>query len=396
MKVSQLTARIAGEGAAAWNIHYRALARQQAGEDITVLSVGDPDFTTPTRIMDAARDSLYAGNTHYADVQGKAALREAIVNHYRKYGVTASPDQLIVLAGAQCGLYATAQCLLDPGDEVIVPEPSYVTYEAVIQATGAHLVRVALQADRGFQLDVSDIAAAITPNTRAILLNSPHNPTGSCIEPDQWRAITELCRAHDLWLISDEVYSDLVFEGSHTCAASLAGIEDRTVVISSLSKSHAMTGWRLGWVMGPPALIGHLSNLALCMLYGCPDFIQDAGIAALSGDHSELEQMRDAYRQRRDAICEALTGSDAVSAVPPAAGMFVMVDIRRTGLSSGEFADRLLDEHGVSVLSGEAFGPSAAGFVRLSLTQSPESLKQASLRLRQCAEACLSTNSECL
>ncbi|ALM52444.1 pyridoxal phosphate-dependent aminotransferase [Halomonas huangheensis] len=396
MKVSQLTARIAGEGAAAWNIHYRAMARQQAGDDITVLSVGDPDFTTPARIMDAARDSLYAGNTHYADVQGKQALREAIVDHYRKYDVDASADQLIVLAGAQCGLYATAQCLLDPEDEVIVPEPGYVTYEAVIQSTGASLVQVPLRADNGFQLDVADITAAITPKTRAILLNSPHNPTGTSIGPEQWQTIAELCRAHDLWLISDEVYADLVFDGSHTCAASLAGIEDRTVVISSLSKSHAMTGWRLGWVMAPPALIGHLSNLALCMLYGCPDFIQDAGIAALKGDHGELEVMRDAYRQRRDAVCQALAHSDAVTAICPDAGMFVMVDIRRTGLSSAEFADRLLDEHGISALSGEAFGPSAAGFIRLSLTQSPERLTQASLRLRQCAEACLSTSSECL
>jgi len=386
MHYSRLTSRIAGEGAAAWDIHYRALARQAAGEEVTVLSVGDPDFDTPTPIIESAVASLRGGATHYPDVQGKLALRQAIANNYHRQGLDVGPDNIIVMAGAQCGLYAAAQCLLDPGDEVLVPEPSYVTYEAVLRATGAELVQVPLQAEEDFRLDPAALAAAITPRTRAILLNSPHNPTGQLIDGDTWEAIAALCRRHDLWLISDEVYAELIFEGEHHCPATLPDMAKRSVVISSLSKSHAMTGWRLGWVLGPEALIQHLTHLALCMLYGCPDFIQDAACDALQTPPTELSAMREAYRARRDAVCEVLADSTAVTAIRPPAGMFLMVDIRATGLTSQAFADRLLDEEGISVLSGEAFGPSAAGFVRLSLTMEAARLAAASLRLVACAE----------
>ena len=386
MRYSRLTDRIAGEGAAAWDIHNRALARQAAGEDITVLSVGDPDFDTPATIVESAVASLRDGATHYPDVQGKHGLRDAIAERYRRHGVEADPEHIIVMAGAQCGLYAVAQCLLDPGDEVIVPEPCYVTYEAVLRSTDATMVRIPLRGDAGFRLDPADIEAAITPRTRAIMLNSPHNPTGQLIDADTWHAIAELCRRHDLWLISDEVYANLIFEGEHQCAAALPGLEDRSVVIDSLSKSHAMTGWRLGWVLGPRELIEHLGNLALCMLYGCPDFIQDAARDALTRQAPELETMHQGYRARRDAVCAALADCPTVEVIPPAAGMFLMVDIRATGHSSQAFADRLLDEHGVSVLSGEAFGPSAAGFVRLSLTVDEARLTDACQRLARCAE----------
>ncbi|WP_192035626.1 pyridoxal phosphate-dependent aminotransferase [Halomonas sp. YLGW01] len=387
MRFSQLTERIAGEGAAAWDIHYRALARQAAGEDITVLSVGDPDFATPAPIVESAVESLRGGATHYPDVHGKLALRQAIAERYRARDVAATPERLIVMAGAQCGLYAAAQCLLDPEDEVIVPEPSYVTYEAVLRSTGARMVRTPLRGDANFRLDVADLEAAITPRTRAIMLNSPHNPTGQLIDAASWAAIAELCRRHDLWLISDEVYAELIFEGEHVCAASLPGMAERTVVVDSLSKSHAMTGWRLGWVLGPQALIEHMANLALCMLYGCPDFIQDAARDALTRELPERDVMRETYRARRDAVCSALADCPAVDVIRPAAGMFLMLDVRATGLSSQAFADRLLDEEGVSVLSGEAFGPSATGFVRLSLTVDEDRLHAACRRLTRCAEA---------
>ncbi|MGM0694853.1 MAG: pyridoxal phosphate-dependent aminotransferase [Pseudomonadota bacterium] len=385
MRYSRLTDRIAGEGAAAWDIHYRALARQAAGEAITVLSVGDPDFATPAPIVESAVASLRGGATHYPDVQGKLALRQAIADGYRGRGLEAGPENVIVMAGAQCGLYAAAQCLLDPGDEVLVPEPGYVTYEAVLRATGAAMVQVPLNGEADFRLEPAALAAAITPRTRAILLNSPHNPTGQLIDAETWAAIAELCQRHDLWLIADEVYAELIFEGEHLCPATLPGMAERSVVVSSLSKSHAMTGWRLGWVVGPEALIQHLTHLALCMLYGCPDFIQDAASAALTTPPDALREMREVYRARRDAVCAALAESQAVAVVRPPAGMFLMVDIRATGLSSQAFADRLLDEEGISVLSGEAFGPSAAGFVRLSLTVEAERLAAASRRLAACA-----------
>ncbi|WP_040239518.1 pyridoxal phosphate-dependent aminotransferase [Chromohalobacter japonicus] len=393
MQYSRLTQRIAGEGAAAWDIHYRALARQAKGDDVIILSVGDPDFATPTPIVDSAVDSLRAGATHYADVQGKARLRELIARRHRQTGGApdTQADNVAVMAGAQCGLYAVAQCVLDPGDEVIVPEPMYVTYEAALQAAGATLVRVPLRAANDFQPDPAEFAAAVTPRTRALLLNSPHNPTGQVLSRDHWEALAALCREHDLWLLSDEVYAELIHDGEHLSPDSLPDMRERTAIVSSLSKSHAMTGWRLGWVIGPAPLIQHLTHLALCMLYGSPDFIQDAACEALAHPPAALDEMRRTYRTRRDTVLEALADDDTVEALRPAAGMFMMVDIRRTGLSAQAFADRLLDTQGVSVLAGDAFGPSASGFVRLSLTVDADRLREACRRLARCAAKCRTT-----
>lgn len=393
MQYSRLTQRIAGEGAAAWDIHYRALARQAKGDDVIILSVGDPDFATPTPIVDSAVDSLRAGATHYADVQGKARLRELIARRHRQTGGApdTQADNVAVMAGAQCGLYTVAQCVLDPGDEVIVPEPMYVTYEAALQAAGATLVRVPLRAANDFQPDPAEFAAAVTPRTRALLLNSPHNPTGQVLSRDHWEALAALCREHYLWLLSDEVYAELIHDGEHLSPDSLPDMRERTAIVSSLSKSHAMTGWRLGWVIGPAPLIQHLTHLALCMLYGSPDFIQDAACEALAHPPAALDEMRRTYRTRRDTVLEALADDDTVEALRPAAGMFMMVDIRRTGLSAQAFADRLLDTQGVSVLAGDAFGPSASGFVRLSLTVDADRLREACRRLARCAAECRTT-----
>ncbi|ATP44514.1 MULTISPECIES: pyridoxal phosphate-dependent aminotransferase [Pseudomonas] len=386
MRYAKLTQRIAGDGAAAWDIHYRALAMQAEGKDVLLLSVGDPDFDTPAPIVEAAIDSLRAGHTHYADVRGKLALRQAIADRHRqRSGQPVSADQVTVLAGAQCALFCVAQCVLDPGDEVIVAEPMYVTYEAVFGACGATVVPVPVKPENGFRVCPQDVAARITPRTRALALNSPHNPSGASLPRSTWEALAELCVAHDLWLISDEVYSELLYEGEHVSPGSLPGMAERTATLNSLSKSHAMTGWRVGWVVGSPELATHLENLALCMLYGSPDFIQDAAVVALNQPLPALEAMRDAYRQRRDLVCEQLAGCPGVKALKPDGGMFVMVDIRETGLSAQAFADRLLDREGVSVLAGEAFGPSAAGHIRLGLVVGAEALAEACQRIARCA-----------
>ncbi|MEN5303656.1 pyridoxal phosphate-dependent aminotransferase [Pseudomonas sp. TWI628] len=386
MRFSSLTQRIAGDGAAAWEIHYRALAMLEQGRDVLLLSVGDPDFDTPAPIVQAAVASLEAGNTHYADVRGKRSLREAIARrHQQRSGQAVTAEQVTVLAGAQCALFCVAQCVLEPGDEVIVAEPMYVTYEAVFGACGAKVVPVPVRPEHGFRVQPADVAARITPRTRALALNSPHNPSGASLPRSTWEALAELCIAHDLWLISDEVYSELLFEGEHISPASLPGMAERTATLNSLSKSHAMTGWRVGWVVGSPALSAHLENLALCMLYGSPDFIQDAAVAALEQPLPELDGMREAYRQRRDLVCASLADCPGIRALEPDGGMFVMVDIRETGLSAQAFADRLLDQHGVSVLAGEAFGPSAAGHIRLGLVLGAEPLREACRRIARCA-----------
>jgi arginine:pyruvate transaminase len=386
MRFSALTQRITGDGAAAWDIHDRALAMRERGMDVLLLSVGDPDFDTPPVIVDAAVASLRAGDTHYSDIRGLRTLRASIARrHRRRCGQPVGAEHVTVLPGAQCAVYAVAQCLLDPGDEVIVAEPMYVTYEAVFGACGAKVVPVAVRPENGFRVEPADVARLITPRTRAMLLNSPNNPSGASLARPTWQALAQLCIEHDLWLISDEVYSDLVYEGEHISPASLPGMAERTATINSLSKSHAMTGWRIGWAVGPESLTEHLANLSLCMLFGLPDFVQRAAQVALERDLPEVAQMHEEYRQRRDLVCAMLDDCPGLKPVRPDGGMFVMVDVRQTGLDAQAFAERLLDGYGVSVLAGEAFGPSAAGHIRIGLVVDQVKLADACQRIALCA-----------
>ncbi len=386
MHYSRLTERIQGKGSAAWDLHFEATRRRVAGEPVIVLSVGDPDFDTPAPVVEAAIRSLRGGATHYAAIQGIARLREAIAGRCsREAGFAVRSSEVAVLAGAQCGLFSVAQCLLDAGDEVLVIDPTYVTYEGVFGACGAHMVKVAARPENGFIVRAQDIEAAITPRTRALVVNSPHNPTGAVVPRETWLEIAQLCIRYNLWLVSDEVYSELVFEGEHTSPASLPGMATRTATVNSLSKSHAMTGWRVGWVVGPAPLITHLGRLTLSMLYGCPPFVQEAACVALESELPELAQMRDEYRLRRDAVCDALGGAPGVAVFRPSAGMFVMVDIRATGLGAQQFAEQLLRRHGVSVLPGEPFGLQAAGYLRLGLVEPVAVLQEACRRIRALA-----------
>ncbi|WLI15452.1 MULTISPECIES: pyridoxal phosphate-dependent aminotransferase [Pseudomonas] len=386
MRYSALTQRIDGDGAAAWKIHDRALELREQGVDVLLLSVGDPDFDTPLPIVHAAIDSLLAGDTHYSDVRGTRTLRTSIASrHQRRCGQEVDADHVIVLPGAQCAVYSVAQCLLDPGDEVIVAEPMYVTYEGVFGACGASVVPVAVRPENGFQVEPADVAALITPKTRVILLNSPNNPSGASLSLKSWQALAALCVRHDLWLISDEVYSDLLYEGEHISPASLPGMAERTATLNSLSKSHAMSGWRVGWMIGPKPLAEHLMHLSLCMLFGLPDFVQKAAQVALDKDLPEVALMREEYRQRRDLVCARLSGCPGIRPIKPDGGMFVMVDVRQTGLGAQDFAERLLEVYGVSVLAGEAFGPSAAGHIRIGLVVDQVRLADACQRIASCA-----------
>ena len=382
--LARWTQGLQGPATDAWDIHHQATQRARRGEDVILLSVGDPDFDTPVRIRDAAKQALDAGHTHYADVAGKPALRAAIAQvHERITGHAVSPDDIIVLAGAQCALFAACQCLLDPGDEVVVPAPAYVTYPATIAAAAAIMVNVPLLAETGFRLDLEAVTAAITSKTRAILINTPNNPTGAVLTRADVVALCELARRHDLWLISDEVYADLVYEGEHVSPAGIPGMEEHAVVVNSLSKSHAMTGWRVGWVVAPRRVVNAVHDLALAMLYGLPDFIQDAATVALTENHPEVESHRQAYRRRRDKFCHALGGVPGLRVHRPAGGMFVMLDVRPSGLAPDSFAAQLLAAEGVSVLSGDAFGGPAAGHVRVSLTVPDERLEEAAVRIHR-------------
>src|SRR4029077_2369301 len=304
----------------------------------------------------------------------------------RRAAEPVGPENIVVMAGAQCALFSAALCILDPGDEIIVPSPMYVTYEAAIGVTGATMSRVPLRAENRFRLKAEDVASAVNPRTRAVMVNSPHNPTGAVIQRSEWEALAEICRRHDLWLISDEVYGSLTFDLPHLSPAALPGMAERTVTVDSLSKSHAMTGWRLGWTIAPQELIGHMAHLALCMLYGSPGFVQDAGVVALESDHAEVPAMVTALRQRRDKLHRALAQVPNLSVDLPEAGMFLMVDVSRTGLSANDFAFGLLDAQKVSVLPGAAFGPQGANYVRINLGAPDGELEEAGRRIAAYAE----------
>jgi len=373
---------IAGEGSKAWAVHSRARRMEEAGEDVIVLSIGDPDFDTPAPIVDAAIDALRGGRTHYSAARGIEPLRRAIAGHYGTIaGIDVDPEQVIAVNGGQAALFVSLMCVTDPGDRVIVLEPAYPTYGPAIGATGGQMVSVALNSERDFRLDPADIEAAIDGSTRALLINFPHNPTGTTLCQRDIDGLAELCRRHDLWLISDEVYADLIFDGRHLSPAAHPDLADRTIVIGSFSKSHAMCGWRLGWVMAPGDLAGHLGRMVECVFFGGVPFIQDAAVVALTGPQTETAAMRAAFQARRDRVVAAVNAMSGLSCQAPAAGMFLMIDSRGTGLSAPDFANRLLDQTGVALLPADAFGRSAAGFLRLSLSAPEAKLEEACDRI---------------
>lgn len=382
MRFSPLVDRVAGKGAGAWRIHWEALQRKTSGRDVILLTVGDPDQPPPAVLIDATVESLKRGRTGYSPILGYPEVRTAVAaRHAARTGAPCTADNVVVVPGAQAGLYCALQCLAGAGDEVVAPEPMYATYEAVVGATGARLVNVPLLADRGFHLDLDTLAAAITPRTRVLWINTPHNPTGAVMTRAEVEAVAELARRHDLWVLSDEVYAELAFDGGHTSPWSLPGMAERTVVVSSLSKSHAAPGLRFGWLVGPPELSGHMYNLLLCMLYGGPPFVQDGALAALTADPPEVAAMRADYRRRAALLGGILGAAPRCRTAMPEGGMFVLLDVRATGLTSDVFAERLLEAEGVAVLPADGFGPSAAGHLRISLTAPDAVLEEAGRRI---------------
>ncbi len=258
----------------------------------------------------------------------------------------------------------------------------YLTYEATLRAGGASLTRLALDADAGFRIDGDTLAATIGPTTRAVVLNTPNNPTGAVASRAELEAVADLARANDLWVIADEVYSELVFEGEHLSIAGLDGMADRTVTVSSLSKSHAMTGWRMGWAIGPAELTGHFHNLGMALAYGLPGFIQAAAVEALATQDAAVAEMRAIYRRRRELVGAELAGIDGVTVLNPQAGMYVMVDVRSLPASADGFAWDLYRNTRVAVVDAGGFGVASAGWLRIAFTESDEELAEGCRRLR--------------
>jgi arginine:pyruvate transaminase len=359
-----------------------AVRRRDAGQEIIFLTIGDPDQAAPGAVIDATIASLRQNRTGYTPIIGYPRVREAIAARcQRRTGRPCSADNVVLTPGTQGGLFCALHCLAGPGDEVILPEPIYGPYAGVVGASGARLVMVPLRTDRGFHPDLDAIAGAVTPRTRVIWINSPHNPTGAVFTAEEVAGIAELCRSRDLWLLSDEVYEDLAFARPHVSAWSLPGMAGRTVVASSLSKSHAMAGFRFGWVIGPPALSRHLFDLLLCMYFGGPAFIQDGALAALGSELAEAVTLRETYRKRAGLLSEILADAPNCRVTPPEGGMFVLLDVRGSGLGAEAFAQGLLARESVAVVPCDGFGPSAVGHLRIALTTPEPRLAEAGHRI---------------
>ncbi|HUO81129.1 MAG TPA: aminotransferase class I/II-fold pyridoxal phosphate-dependent enzyme [Steroidobacteraceae bacterium] len=375
--------RIAHEaGGDPWALHWEARNALARGEDVIVLSVGDPDLDTPPAVVDAAVTALRAGDTHYTESAGRPRLRAAVAAlHTRRTGQPAGAENAIVLGGCQNGLFVASLLLAGPGDEVIALDPMYATYPATIRASGATLVPVEAPAARGFHPDLAALEAAVTPRTRAIFLATPNNPTGVVFSDADVDGIAALARRHGLWIVSDEVYAGIAEGGRVPSLA--ARLPEQVLTLGSLSKTHAMTGWRAGWIVGPADFVAHAEQLALNMLYGLPGFVQQAAEAALAIAAEAESTVRDYCARRRDLFCRALEDLPGVRACSPDAGMFMLLDVRATGLSAGEFVHRLYRAERVSLLDGAAFGRATEGFVRACFAAEEATLADAAARIRR-------------
>jgi len=380
MKFSPLVQRISGEGADAWLTHYEASAARDRGEDVIILSVGDPDLDTPPLVVEKAIERLRAGDTHYSPASGRHAVREAIAAaHSKRTGQSATGDNVVFLSGAQNALFVAALLVAGPGDEIISFDPMYPTYPATLRASGAQMARAPTRGN--FRPDITALASLINEHTRAIVWATPNNPSGVILNEGELAAIGELAEKHDLWLISDEVYAGLA-PGGHIPGLA-ARMPERVITLGSLSKSHAMTGWRAGWLVGPRQLAIHAQSLVMCMLFGAPGFVQEAAITALSIAPEAERRIRDYCDLRRARIVAGLAGIPRIHAIVPEAGMFMLVDVRETGLSGYGFMRALYESERVSVLDGAAFGHETAGFVRICFATDEVSLDAACARIRR-------------
>jgi aminotransferase len=351
-------------------------------EDVISLGVGEPDFVTPDPIRRAAIASIERGDTHYTSNYGILPLREKLSDHlFRRYGVRYDPrTELLMTSGSSEALDITMRALLDPGDEVICADPSYVAYLPVTVMAGARFVPVPTRAEDDFRLGAAEVEAAITRQTRVLLLSYPCNPTGATMPRESLASLAEVAARHDLAVVSDEIYDRLTYEGEHTCFAALPGMRDRTVLLGGFSKAYAMTGWRLGWVAAPEAVAAAIMKVHQYVMMSAPTPAQYAGVAALDEGEEHVAAMVAEYDRRRRLIVDGFR-SIGLPTFEPRGAFYAFPDIRPTGLGSDCFSEQLLAEEHVAVVPGSAFGASGEGFVRACYATAYEQLERALERM---------------
>ena len=361
----------------AFEVLARARALEAQGRNIIHLEIGEPDFDTPPHVVEAGVRALREGHTHYCPAPGLPELREAAAEHLtRTRGVSVDPARVLVAPGAKWFLFFGVLAVAGEGDEVIYPNPGYPIYESAINWSGATAVPLPITEETDFAFTADDLAERLTPRTRMVILNSPANPTGGALDRELNVEIARILADHDCWILTDEVYSELLYEGVHDTVAA-HGLLDRTILLDGFSKTYAMTGWRLGYAAVPPALIEPLSRFLINSVACTAPAVQLAGVAALTGPHDAIDAMVAEFVRRREVLVEGLNRLPGVSCVMPRGAFYAFPNVTGTGIDERTLADRLLDEAGVAVLAGTDFGAHGAGHIRLSYANSLEHLQEA-------------------
>jgi aspartate aminotransferase len=366
----------------AFEVLARAQALEAQGKSVVHLEIGEPDFDTPVHIREAAIEAMQSGWTHYGPSAGLRDVRETIASYIEKTrGIYAEPDQVVVTPGGKPILFFTMLALLDEGDEAIYPNPGFPIYESVIQFLGAKAIPIRLREERNWTFDIDELASLVTPKTKLLVLNSPHNPTGGTLDHAALKAIADLAAKHGFWILSDEIYSRILYEGTHESIATFPGLRERTVILDGFSKTYAMTGWRLGYGVMDKGLAAHVARLMTNCNSCTNSFVQKAGKAALTGPQDSVDDMVTEFQRRRNRLVEGLNALPGVSCTMPTGAFYAFPNVSGTGMSSGDLAKALLEEAGVACLSGTAFGKFGEGYLRLSYANSLPNLEKALERM---------------
>jgi len=372
----------------AFEILAMAKELEKKGAKVIHMEIGEPDFDTPDHIKEAAVKALRAGYTHYTPALGILELRQAISEKVsREIGIDVDPNrEVIVMPGAKPGLFTGILSVVNPGEEVLVPDPAFPIYRSVVEFIGAVAVSIPLKEEKNFRIDPEDVRRKVTAKTKMLILNSPHNPCGSALTKSDIEALAEIARDNNLWVISDEVYSKIVYEGSHHSIASEPSMKERTILIDGFSKTYAMTGWRLGYAIGPAQVIAHMVKLQINIASCAAAFTQMAAIEALRGPQDSTRKMVDEFDRRRKTVVSGLNSIKGMSCNMPDGAFYVFPNVKKLGLSSRDIMMKILNEGYVATLHGEAFGPAGAGYLRLSYATSMENIKEGLSRIKHIVE----------
>ena len=382
MKLAKRLSKLGTESA--FQVLVKAKALEAQGREIIHLEIGEPDFPTPEAVIESAKQALNQGYTHYCGPAGLNELRVAIANEVSQTrGISVDPDWVVITPGAKPIMFYLILAVVDEGDEVITPNPGFPIYESMINFVGGKPIPLPLIEEHNFRFRVEDLKQRVTPKTKLIIMNSPQNPTGGVLTRSDLEAIADIARDKDIWVLSDEIYGKILYEGEHQSISSFPGMLDRTIILDGFSKTYAMTGWRLGYGVMHPDLQKHISTLVTNSVSCTAPFIQRAGLEALANTQAEVCQMVQEFRKRRDFVWKRLNAIPGIRCVCPPGAFYLFPNIRSFGMTSGDFADKLLDSAGVAVLSGASFGEYGEGFIRLSYANSMENLAKALDRIEE-------------